>query len=59
MSLDGTINEEKLKELNGKITSIPEIDKTLTKENKCADAKATGDAIADLQRQIDEIKGGE
>lgn len=58
MSLDGTINQEKLNELSGKITRIPEIDKTLTAENKCAEAKAVGDAIANLQRQINEIKGG-
>ena len=56
--MNGTIEQEKLNELKGKIYKIPEIDKTLNAENKCAEAKAVGDAIADLQRQINEIKGG-
>lgn len=56
--MNGTIEQEKLDELKGKIYKIPEIDKTLTAENKCAEAKAVGDAIADLQRQIDVLRGG-
>lgn len=46
MSLEG--NAEAGYVLRGKIHGIPNavIDKTLTKEGQCADAKATGDAIA-------------
>lgn len=44
MSIKGIVNNQGI--IKGKITSIPSIDKTLTKENKCADAKATGEALA-------------
>lgn len=48
-------NAEILERLTGKITRIV-LDDTLTKEGMGADAKATGDAIANLQAQIDELK---
>ena len=42
--MNGNIKESE-KVLNGRVKEIPSIDKTLTKEGMCADAKATGDAI--------------
>lgn len=43
MSINGTIKSNGV--VKGKIRVIPSIDKTLKKANKCADAKATGDAL--------------
>lgn len=43
MSVDGAIKNSEV--IKGKITAIPSIDKTLTKANKCADAKVTGEAL--------------
>lgn len=43
MNLEG--NAQAVQELRGRITKIPAIDTTLTKEGWCADAKATGEAI--------------
>ena len=51
MSLNG--NVDILNGLNGKITAIPLIDKTLTKENCTAEAKAVGDALAKKVNVID------
>ena len=45
MSLTG--NADSLYKLTGKVTSIPRIDNTLTKEDQAAEAKATGEAIGD------------
>lgn len=50
MSLEGTART--LEVLKGRIAGIPAIDKTLTKAGKCADAKATGDAIRALKTVI-------
>lgn len=35
---------------------VGEVDNTLTKENVAADAKATGDKISQLSREIDNLK---
>lgn len=48
--MDGEVTRKKLV---GKLANIPSIDKTLTKEGMCADAKATGEAIKKALR--DEI----
>lgn len=53
MSLEGSATN--LSELKGKITSIPAIDRTLTKEGWCADAKAVGDAIAAVETASDKV----
>ena len=46
MSIEGNVTEiESLKALRGKITTIPQVDYTLTKKGYSADAKVTGDAI--------------
>lgn len=46
MSVEGNVTEiEALKSLRGKITTIPQVDFTLTKKGYSADAKVTGDAI--------------
>lgn len=42
-------------ELKGKLISIPKIDNTLTKEGYGADAKVTGDRLATLQQNIDNV----
>lgn len=58
MSLTGTAESNLL--LKGKLTAIPGIDRTLTKEGACAESKATGDAIAGLRdeasKALDEHK---
>lgn len=43
--------------LNGKVRTIPEIDKTLSIEGQCADAKATGDALAGVRDSVDGLDG--
>lgn len=59
MSTEGTITEnEAMEKIKGRILTIPQLDKTLTKSGACAEAKAVGDAIADLQRQINELIDG-
>lgn len=46
MSVEGDVkNAESLRDLRGKITSIPQTDKTLTKSGYSADAKVVGDAL--------------
>lgn len=53
--MQGNVEEERIvTRLKGKITSIV-IDDTLTKKGQCAEAKAVGDAIANLQSQINSI----
>lgn len=48
MSVEGDVkNIESLKALRGKITSIPQVDYTLTKKGYSADAKVVGDALAE------------
>lgn len=42
-------------ELNGKVRTIPQIDKTLAIEGQCADAKATGEAIAAQDEKINTL----
>lgn len=39
--------------LNGKVISIPSIDKTLTKDGYAADAKVTGEAIENMIKKVD------
>ncbi len=41
--------------LYGSIKKVPQIDKTLTKDGFCADAKAVGDTFAEHKRRIDNI----
>lgn len=48
-------NAEILERLTGRISN-QQLDTTLTKQGWCAEAKATGEAIANLQAQIDELK---
>lgn len=46
MSVEGNVEEIKsLKALRGTITTVPQVDNTLTKRGYSADAKITGDAI--------------
>ena len=48
-------NEDILERLTGRISN-QQLDTTLTKQGWCAESKAVGDAIANLQAQIDELK---
>lgn len=41
--------------VNGKAQSFPIIDSTLTKEGRCAEAKATGEKLAELKTRLDDI----
>lgn len=46
MSVEGNVKDmETVNALRGKITTIPQVDNTLTKKGYSADAKVTGDAI--------------
>lgn len=55
--MDGNATEnQELAELKGKIIEIPKVDSSLTKEGEAADAKVTGDEIADLKRRIGELE---
>ena len=57
--MDGNMeNNQTVYNLTGKIAAIPVVDKTLTKSGYAADAKATGDAIAELKSRIDNIVNG-
>ena len=54
--MDGNIaKNNEFTELKGTIVKIPEVDETLSKEGYAADAKKTGEALADLQSQIDAL----
>ena len=53
MPIEG--NAEILERLTGRISNM-QLDTTLTKQGMCAESKAVGDAIANLQAQIDELK---
>ena len=56
MSVEGNVNDiEALKSLKGKITTIPQVDNTLTKKGCSADAKSTGDALNERVRYKDII----
>lgn len=59
--MDGSLENQKTSVLKGKVIQVPLVDETLSKAGYAADAKKTGDALADLQRQIDELasKGDE
>ncbi len=41
--------------VSGKVQSFPIIDRTLTKEGRCADAKATGEKLTELTTRLDDI----
>lgn len=53
MGLSGRVATDEKKVLRGKIRHVPVIDKTLSKENRCADAKATGDALETRVKKVD------
>ncbi|MBE5880383.1 MAG: hypothetical protein E7288_10495 [Lachnospiraceae bacterium] len=54
MSIEGNAtNTESLKALRGTITSIPQVDTTLTKKGHSADAKATGTALNERVKKTD------
>jgi hypothetical protein len=54
--MDGNVeSNQDVSILKGKVSKIPQVDITLSKEGYAADAKATGDALAELKRQIDEL----
>lgn len=53
MSYDINLQEKGM--LQGKITQIRGIDKTLTKEGYAADSKATGDAVKSLRQRIEKM----
>ena len=50
MSLTGMAEAKQV--LRGKLTNIPRIDTTLTNEGECAEAKATGEALANLNTEL-------
>lgn len=50
MRLDVNIKTDSV---NGRVYTIPIIDKTLANEGQCADAKATGDALAEHKTRLD------
>ena len=57
MSLEGNTSSTNLAILRGKISSVRpnEIDPTLTKEGASADAKATGDAIRNVDKSVSDL----
>lgn len=56
MSMEGKIGDDQfLNKLTGKITEIPVVDDTLTKEGKSADAKKTGEELKRLEAKIDSV----
>ena len=51
MSIEGSVKDvESLKALRGTIRYVPKVDETLTKKGYSADAKVTGDALAERVR---------
>lgn len=55
MSLTGNVETmTSLNNIKGKITTVPQVDETLTKKGFGADAKTTGDAIKDLSDRIND-----
>ena len=59
MSIEGKANENNsLRDLKGKINTVPPIDDTLTKQGHSADAKAVGDALAErVRKTVNSQKG--
>ena len=56
MSVEGNVEtNQSMNKLTGKITEIPQVDDTLTKEGKSADAKKTGEELARLEAKIDSV----
>ena len=47
--------ENKNNVLRGKLVQIPSVDKSLTREGMCADAKETGDRINALDRRMNNL----
>lgn len=53
MSLSGSVAQADTKTIRGKIRYVPVIDRTLSKKNQCAEAKATGDALEARVKKAD------
>lgn len=54
--MEGNVeNIKKLDELRGKMLAIPTVDRTLTKDGACADAKVTGDKFAKIEKQVSDM----
>ena len=53
MSINGNVANGDNETLKGKVKPFPSIDKTLSKEGCCADAKATGDALEARVKKVD------
>jgi hypothetical protein len=49
------VTKKVIPNLSGSIKEIPQVDTTLTKEGRSADAKVVGDILADHKRRIDNI----
>ena len=54
-TMEGNVDNQTLNRLKGKITSIPLVDETLSKNGYAADAKATGDGLAERVRKVDVV----
>ena len=55
MGIEGNVEGNETKALKGKLVSIPEIDKTLTKEGYSADAKVVGERLDTLAEQVGNV----
>lgn len=49
-------NNQPFSELKGKVVAIPGIDDTLTKKGYCADAKATGEELEKIRKEVEELR---